>query len=355
MAAGLKSLLAAAAVLMAVAPLAGCGVKGWPTPMTWQNPSPPALSAVATGRGIEVTFRLPPPSRPDKAIARVIFKYAYLPLEQGPECRECPPLLSSSRAFDLNESSRTEEQESFVFIDDEAPYGQKAVYQAVVEDRAGRRSPASALVYGYNLSLPPPPVQVEARTLEDRRTISWQEAENFSDPLFSGDGLAYVVERRGPEGTADLNTRPLSGFTLNDFTANPSRTYRYRVRSARVWGDEILVLGPPGAWVKAAPWGRLSSLAAPADLDGVSLPGGIYLRFEPVADPEVKGYIIERREGREPWRRITPPDFAENTFIDRQVKAGQYYEYRVTALDEEGDSGDPGVAFVALYLPEGDM
>ncbi|MDR1397321.1 MAG: fibronectin type III domain-containing protein [Desulfarculales bacterium] len=351
----LKASLLALVLLSAAAALAGCGVKGWPIPMTQQNPAPPVLAAVTTGRGIEVAFRLPAAAGPDKAIVRVIFKYAYLPFEQSPECQECLPLLSSSRTFDLDESARSGEEESFVFIDDEAPYGQKAAYQAIAVDRAGRRSLPSALVYGYNLSLPPPPPTVEAKTLEDRRSISWQAEENFSDPLFQSDHLAYLVERRGPEGTVNLNTRPLTGFNLNDFTANPSRTYRYRVRGARVWGDEILVLGPPGDWAKAAPWGRMSSLAAPTDLDGVSLPAGIYLRFEPVADPEVKGYIIERRERRDPWRQITPPDFTENTFIDRQVKAGQYYEYRVTALDEEGDSGDPGQAFAVLYLPEGDL
>jgi hypothetical protein len=338
------------ALFLALA-LAACGVKGWPEPMTRQNPPRPELTAATTAQGVEVRFTIPEAGQADKVISQVIFSYAYLPLEDDPGCPTCPPTLNSSRIFSLAEGEDREAR-PFVMVDDEVPYGQQAVYQAIWQDKAGRRSPPSALVYGYNLSLPPPPLQVAASTLQDHRQISWPALAGFSDPLFGRDQIAYQVERRGPEGVISLNQRPMSALSLNDYSANPSRTYRYRVRSLRVLNDTVLVMGQPGAWVKAAPFGRVSSLEAPRDLLGVSLPAGVYLRFEPVADPEVKGYIIERRQEQSSWQAITPEDFAENTFVDRQAKSGQYYEYRVIALDEEGDSSEPGAGITVLYLPE---
>jgi hypothetical protein len=328
-----------------------CGVKSWPAPMTSQNPPPPLLAVSTTAQGVEVSFTVPEAVQPDKVITQVIFKYAYLPLQDDPDCPACPPLLSSSRGIDLPDPGNGEKQ-NFVFIDTDAPYGQKAVYQAIWQDKAGRRSSPSALVYGYNLSLPPPPTEVQALSREDHRALSWQGLDDFSEPLFAGGYIGYMVERRGPDGIIRLNQRALTAASLNDYSVNPSRTYRYRVRSLRVLNEAILVMGQPSPWVKAAPFGRTSSLDPPGHLSGVSLPAGVYLRFEPVADPETKGYIIERRQEREDWQRISPDGFTENTFIDRQVKNGQYYEYRVTALDEEGGRSEPGMSFTVLYLPE---
>jgi hypothetical protein len=319
--------------------------------MTSQNPPAPVLVVKTTAQGVEVSFTVPEAGQPDKIITQVIFKYAYLPLDDDPECPACPPVLSSSRGFNLPDPGSGDKQD-FVFIDQEVPYGQKAVYQAVWQDKSGRRSPPSALAYGYNLSLPPPPAQTRALSLEACREVAWQGLDDFSDPLFAGGYIGYMVERRGPDGIIILNQRPLTGTSLNDYSANPSRTYRYRVSSLRVLNDSVLVKGQPGPWVKAAPFGRMSSLDPPRYLSGVSLPAGIYLRFEPVSDPETKGYIIERRRGQAAWARITGEGFTENTFIDRQVEKGQYYEYRVTALDEEGDRSEPGDSFTVLYLPE---
>jgi hypothetical protein len=331
-----------------------CGVKGWPEPLSWQDPPRPELAVSTSERGVEVSFTVPTAAQADRVINQVIFQYTYLPLREDPECPACPPVLNSSRVFSIAEPEEGGQSASFVMVDDQVPYGQQAVYRALWQDRAGRRSAPSSLAYGYNLVLPPPPARAQVSTLEDCRRISWQKPTDFSDPLFQGDQLAYAVERRGPEGTINLTQRPLSGLELNDYSANPSRTYRYRVRSLRVLDATLRVTGPPGAWLTAAPFGRSSARHAPRDLLAVSLPAGIYLRFEPLADPEVQGYIIERRQEGQPWLSVSPPEFGENTLVDRQVKTGQYYEYRVMALEEEGDYSEPGEGVTILHLPQGE-
>ena len=332
--------------------LAGCGVKGLPSPMVMQNPPKPVLSVKTIQEGVEVSFTVPRSDKADKVIREVIFHYAYLPLEGDPACPECPPVLNATRTFSLSEKINVGEEGRFAFIDTEAPYGQRALYQAIMVDGAGRRSQPSNITRGYVLNLPPAPLGVQALTLEEGRQISWQETPPLNDPDFDLDTLGYIVERQGPEGIVRLNATPMTSTLLNDFTANPSRTYRYRVISARVLETTVLVQGEPGGWVKAAPFGRVSSLLPPTDLVAVSVPEGVYLRFEPVQDPETRGYLIERRQGQASWQGLNDESIVENTYIDRQLVADTYYEYRVSAVDVDGDLSQPSEAARVLYQPQ---
>jgi hypothetical protein len=227
----------------------------------------------------------------------------------------------------------------------------KAAYQAVLVDREGRRSPPSAIVYAYALDLPAAPAALRVESLAEARRLEWRPAPAPAD-MGEDDSLAYIVQRRSAAGLEVLNARPLRATLLRDYTAIPSLTYRYRVLSARLRRDSVLVTGPPGPWVKSPPPGRATSLQPPAALVAVSLAQGVYLRFEPVEDPENKGYIIERREGSGPWRALTPAPVAENTYIDRAALDGRRYGYRVKAVDDEGDASAPGDEVEIQYQAE---
>ncbi len=326
---------------------AGCGVKALPAPMDSLNPKSVVLSVQTLPQGVEVSFSAPGADRPDQVLEQVIFSYTYAPLAEDPACPGCPPVLKYSRAFNMERPQDIAESRKFVWLDSEAPSGQQAIYQAVVVDTKGRRSGPSSLARGYALALPPAPAKVRASTLEDSRLISWQASAPMEDPGFTKDRIGYIVERRGPEGIVALNQRPLFDTSLRDYTANASRTYRYRVVAARCLQEEVLVRGEPGPWVKAAPFGRTSSLLPPTDLVAVSVKDGIYLRFEPVADPDTKGYVIERRSGQGAWRAVK--ESQDNTYIDKDVSRGHYYQYRVMAIDEEGDMSSPSEALNILY------
>jgi hypothetical protein len=231
----------------------------------------------------------------------------------------------------------------------------KAAYQAMLIDASGRRSPPSAIVYAYVLELPPAPLALAVDSLPDSRQLHWQAAPPPADMAAVGDSIGYIVQRRSVGNIEVLNARPLSETALRDYTAVPSLTYRYRVLSARVMRDSVLVTGLPGPWVKSPPRGRSTSLVPPVALVAVSLTNGVYLRFEPVNDPENKGYIIERREGSSRWRSITPAPIAENTYIDGAVVDGRSYCYRVKAIDDEGDPSAPGDEVEILYQAKEDL
>jgi hypothetical protein len=337
------------ALLAAAFLLLGCGVKNLPSAMSAKNPKAPVLSAVTTAAGVEVSFTAPASSNPEQVIEQVIFHYAYLPLQddEDPECPACPPLLKQTAVFSLTEQDGGKR---FVWNNDSPPRGMKAAYRAVLVDRSGRRSPPSAIVYAYVLDLPPAPPALTVDSLPDSRLLRWRATEPPAD--LAEDSIAYIVQRRSTAGIETLNARPLRETVLRDYTAIPSLTYRYRVLSARLRRDSILLTGPPGPWVKSPPPGRITSLAPPVALVAVSLRNGVYLRFEPVEDPENKGYIIERREERSPWRSITAAPIEANTYIDSAVADGRRYLYRVKSIDDEGDPSPPGDEVEILYQAE---
>lgn len=339
-----------ALMLAMLAGTMACGVKSYPMPMVYNNPAPITLNTRTTSEGVEVSFSIAAAERPDKAIRQVKIRYTYVSLNEEPGCPGCPPVLKNARAFELDGQPGR-----FVWLDNEAPYGLQAVYQAVVVDESGRESEPSRLAMGYVLKLPSAPDKLSVHTLEDSRVLSWQPVAPMDDLLFEKDSIGYLVERRLGGRIELLSSRPLSAASLRDYTANPSRTYRYRVIAARVIDDTVLVQGEAGPWVKAAPFGRASSLLPPENLVAVSVPHGIYLRFEPVSDPENRGYLLQRRQGTSEdnaWQALNTKPQAENTYIDTKVVSGQYYQYRVMAVDEEGDASDPGEAVTVIYMQQ---
>jgi hypothetical protein len=63
----------------------------------------------------------------------------------------------------------------------------------------------------------------------------------------------------------------------------------------------------------------------------------IDLSWQPVADPDIAGYVVYRREGTANWERISPMQALVGPgFHDAQVEAGHTYQYAVSAVDEGG-------------------
>jgi hypothetical protein len=63
----------------------------------------------------------------------------------------------------------------------------------------------------------------------------------------------------------------------------------------------------------------------------------IDLSWQPVADPDIAGYVVYRREGTANWERISPMQALVGPgFHDAHVEAGHTYQYAVSAVDEGG-------------------
>ena len=83
--------------------------------------------------------------------------------------------------------------------------------------------------------------------------------------------------------------------------------------------------------------------AVPTNLAAVATAGengaetAIDLSWQPVADPDLAGYAVYRREGEAAWQRISPAEpLVPPAFHDAQVQPGHTYRYAVSAIGQNG-------------------
>jgi hypothetical protein len=178
--------------------------------------------------------------------------------------------------------------------------------------------PASAKTSSEQGLLAPPPEPIEQNLLVEPRDDS--------------EGDSHRTPDRTPNRTVDKTIR----F---------GRTYAYRAqRVARVTlgAQTIELAGPLSNPVRVDaedvfPPDAPSGLAAVATQANASEGPSIDLSWQPVTDADLAGYAVYRREGGEPWQRISPTQPVVGPgFHDAHVQAGHTYQYTVTAIDQGG-------------------
>ena len=80
-----------------------------------------------------------------------------------------------------------------------------------------------------------------------------------------------------------------------------------------------------------------TGLAAVATAGENGAAPAIDLSWQPVAESDLAGYAIYRREGEATWQRISPAGpLVPSAFHDTQVVPGHTYHYAVSAIDQGG-------------------
>lgn len=123
------------------------------------------------------------------------------------------------------------------------------------------------------------------------------------------------------------------------------QVYEYRAqRVARVTvdGQALELVGELSAPVRVAAL-DIFPPEAPAGLAAVATTGenaaqaAIDLSWQPVADTDLAGYAVYRREGEAAWQRVSPAGpLVPPAFHDAQVMPGHTYHYAVSAIDQGG-------------------
>lgn len=116
-------------------------------------------------------------------------------------------------------------------------------------------------------------------------------------------------------------------------------------------GRELLGEGPlPGiesasSEVVTVTPGATEPPNAPKLLRAATSAEGVSLSWRPSTTEQVVGYVVDRRtvgkDGKPAgdWVRITPEPDPRTSYLDRTVKKGIWYEYRVRAVDGAGTEG----------------
>jgi hypothetical protein len=80
-----------------------------------------------------------------------------------------------------------------------------------------------------------------------------------------------------------------------------------------------------------------SDLAAVATSSEDGVENAIDLSWQPVADADLAGYAVYRREGEAAWQRISPAEpLIPPAFHDAHVQPGHTYRYAVSAIGQNG-------------------
>jgi hypothetical protein len=122
-------------------------------------------------------------------------------------------------------------------------------------------------------------------------------------------------------------------------------TYEYRaqrVARAQVDGQTLELPGEISAPIRVAvldvfPPATPTGLAAVATASASGMGPSIDLSWQPVADADLAGYRVYRREGQSPWQPISDDQpLVAPAFHDSQVASGHAYIYAVSAVDQGG-------------------
>jgi hypothetical protein len=151
-----------------------------------------------------------------------------------------------------------------------------------------------------------------------------------------------LVDSCAPEGRA-------SDCRAVDKEIRSGQSYEYRAqRVARVTvdGKTLELAGELSAPVRieaadifppAVPTG-LAAVAVGSENGAGNAPQfAIDVSWQPVAEADLAGYIVYRREGEGVWQRVSPAEpLVPPAFRDAQVLAGHTYRYAVSAIGQNG-------------------
>lgn len=183
-----------------------------------------------------------------------------------------------------------------------------------------------------------PPENLAAR--QDAEGIHFQwvpAAANFdgTHPA-AADGVQFL-RRELPQGAvepAGEATAPATTFTVTDFRSDAR--YAFAAAAFRRIGQTVIRGG-------LTPWVEVDTKdiyppPAPVGLAIVVEEGKIRLIWDPVASPDLAGYLVFRRDGPgQESRQQTPDPVTDPTWTDPAANPAEAHWYRVVAVDSHGN------------------
>ena len=209
-----------------------------------------------------------------------------------------------------------------------------AFYAIENVNKRGQRSDLSSIVPFVAQKAPPAPSNLAFSLSENLCTLKWDPVE---PPEKAGwkKVEGYNVYRRLEGRTlphSPLNGEPLRDPSYEDKTQIYGETYYYAV-PAFISGGAQRIEGFPSDEIKVSP----RDVYAPQPPQGVvaiSGRGFIKLMWKPNAEADLAGYVIYKKKASETkWARLNPVPLAETNYTDSNVKEGEAYQYRITAVD----------------------
>jgi hypothetical protein len=180
--------------------------------------------------------------------------------------------------------------------------------------------------------VPPQTVEGLQVVIGDRvLALNWKPANKAVDGSMLAEKPLYQVYRSLDDKTYEAQGEPVTDNSFKDVGVENQKKYFYRVRALR-GKDDVMQAGPASPTVSGIP-GDLTPPSPPLHLVAVRVPAGIKLIWQAVADNDLAGYRIYRRQGGKEAERIGKVPGSQNQFIAMQPLPDESLYYSVTAFD----------------------
>ncbi|HTS36941.1 MAG TPA: hypothetical protein VMH04_14790 [Candidatus Solibacter sp.] len=334
-----------------IAPLlfTACATVGPPRPPSLELPKPPAdLRAVRKGDRITLTWTVPTKTT-DRQTAHSFGATRICRLNQA-ELTQCGAGVGDAPPVKINGDAAAKKiSASYVdtlprTLETDAPSA-FASYAVEVKNANGRSAGLSNQVRVPLMRTLPPPQDFRAKVTSRGVVLNWAGA---SAPARESVRYVYRVYRRLQDGkdwtlAGELPVTGEGDVSLTDSGLEWEKAYEYRVEIdsliARTGGDEQIA-GDDSNEIEVFAE-DIFPPAVPSGLQAVfSGPGQkafVDLIWAPVADVDLAGYNVYRREEGGPATKLNAELIKTLAYRDAAVLSGKHYFYSVSAVDARGN------------------
>jgi len=226
------------------------------------------------------------------------------------------------------------------------------VFGLRIKDSKDKASGFSSLKPLIPISVPLPPLELEAKMSENNVAIEWKPPEKNIDSSTPPSVAGYNVYREFEnEEFHRINTTLIeeTSFVDRDFVYNV--TYRYYVRASATRSFPYTESGNS----KAAEILTEDTLIpiAPTGLVAITGEDFVSLSWDSNKETDLAGYRVWRRSASEEEFAALTELIAENVYHDSKLEKNQRYYYAITALDVNGNESQRSEAVSVVLGREG--
>ncbi len=325
-----------ALAVLATVVLAGCGKPGPPQPPEPRGPFPASgVTARQLGSTVVVAFEVPRPrgSRPAQQPARAeLVRVEYAPGIQTTTdtdvFRRRGRTVAVVEAVPLVPGQRVRVADaSLDGAGEPALDGWTLRYGVRVLDARGRPSPLVVARDLVPVDPPPPPAGLRGEATADGIRLTWTPVAGVAAPRYNV--YRWAPDRPVPE--QPLNATPLAAAEFLDPGVETGSRYAYEVRTT-LTAELPYRESAPSATAEVLAEDRFAP-AAPTGLVAVQEGPAVRLFWDPNGERDLDGYRVYRSRPSGAWERVGPETVQQALFLDGDVRAGDAFRYRVTAVD----------------------
>jgi hypothetical protein len=332
----LRTGVTAAAGLVLLLGLIGCGKKANPVIPVKVLPKPASLGYQVKGKSLVVSWDIPTQNTdgsPLKDLKGFRVQKADWPTRNF--CATCPENFQESLWIDLKGPEAPDvmvgpEQVQLIF--NRLEPGHTYLYQVTPVTRkeiAG--APSKTLRVDWDLPLKSP-AELQAKPKGQGLELSWSPVQSLIDGSSAEGLVGYALYRRLGKGSwTPLNKEPIRETSYLDDELQEGVTYTYQVKALRKSYGQVLE--SEGSEEKKVAYTRVAPPPPVQELVAVGGPNGIQIRWEGLVTMTPRGYYVYRRTGQEKApQRLNKEPVIETIFEDRPVVRGTTYYYSISAV-----------------------